>query len=230
MEEKDLEFKMDLRKRIELTVIKKFYSQGFWEISPKRDKIVKETLARSYMCDYCALSVFDRYYDDVMSDVLRQYFKVNRIASHQYVFGDCIYLTQTERIVVNELKKFNKGKSTEELTELARSVESADNKIDMAKFPKSIADSFADATEQEKLWIDKVYSIVLIMIITSYTGRFIRAESDVKKHLSWLVDVRLSQNNYPNPKAFIEKYLDRIYDIAYEKLTEHYTLLPASEE
>lgn len=226
MEEKDLEFKRDLRTAIERLLIGSFYTYGIWNSSDEGHEAAKELIVtKKYADDYCALSVIDRYFEDVIKDVEHQYFNVNHIASHHY----WSYYTQTERIMVKRFVK-NTGKSVEEAQKIVKEAEYLDYKIDTTKFPQSISDNFSDATEQEKPLIDEIYSITLREIIDSYMGRNKSAESDVKKHLSWLVDVKLSRNNYPTPKAFIEKYLDRIYDIAYEKLTERYTLLPSSEE
>lgn len=231
MEERDLEFKEDLRKAIEKIVIGYFYEHGIWENSPKARKAVKEGLARNrYANDYCALSVIDRYFDDVMGSVTGQYFGKNHIAPHSYPFGDCVYLTQTERIMVNELKRINKGKSTEEMVELARRVESATNKIDTAKLPQSICDNFVDATEQDKPLIDELYSDAIFWILELYLGLNKRPVSEVKRRLLFDAQRSLSKNNHPSPEAFIEKYLDKIYDTAYGEISKQYIIIPPQEE
>lgn len=225
MEEKDSEFKKDLRGRIERMLIASFYKYGIWDCSIKAHATVKELIAKEYADDYCALSIIDRYFDDVMRNVEHQYFTVNHIASHSY----WSYYTQTEKIMVKKFAK-DANKSVEEARKIVREVEDKSYKIDTTKFPRSISDSFPELTEQEKPLLNEIYQRTILEIINSNISGNKEAESALKKHLSWLADINLSRNNHPNPKAFIEKYLDRIYDTAYKIITERYTLILPSEE
>lgn len=227
MSEKDAEFREELHNHIESLVIFNFYRTGIWEHSRKSNAFAKELIfANAYIGDYVGQSLLDRYFDEEMSRVIKEQFHDNHIASHYYSFSDSECYTQTEQLMVERLKEYNKDRTDEELEAIARKAERREYMVNMSQFTRSVDDSFPEAAEEEKQRIRELYETAAKKICAQrlnangYTREAVRAE------LRIMYEARLNRMDYAETEKFMNSFFDKVYDLAEQDVSKRYPTIP----